>query len=135
MPVLVRINGTPGSEPWRTNMMPTGDGSYRLYLHTGMRKTSGTQVGDTVRAEVRFDIQYRGGPLHSMPMWFRGPLRANRKAWAGWQALTPSRKKELLRYLARLKSPDAQRRNLARALEALSGKPVRYMARSWGDPQ
>jgi len=131
MPVLVRINGAPRPEPWRTNMMPLGDGSFRLYLQTTVRRASKTQVGDTVRAEVRFDAKYRNGPQHPIPSWFRRPLRANRKAWAGWQALIPSRKKEILRYLAQLKSPDARERNVARALQALSGQPVRYMARSW----
>jgi Bacteriocin-protection, YdeI or OmpD-Associated/Domain of unknown function (DUF1905) len=133
MPVLVRINGAPRSEPWRTNMMPLGDGTFRLYLQATVRRASATQVGDTVRAEVRFDTAYRGGPQHPMPSWFRRPLRANRKAWAAWQALIPSRKKEILRYLAQLKSPAARKRNVARALRALAGQPVRYMARSWGN--
>jgi hypothetical protein len=132
MPVLVRINGAPRTEPWRTNMMPLGDGTFRLYLQTAVRRASGTQVGDTVRAEVRFDATYRGGPQHPMPAWFRRPLRANRKAWTAWQALIPSRKKEILRYLAQLKSAEARTRNVAQALRALEGQPVRYMARSWG---
>jgi hypothetical protein len=34
MPVLVTINGKP-EKPWRINMMPVGDGSFRLYLHGG----------------------------------------------------------------------------------------------------
>jgi hypothetical protein len=132
MPVLVRINGAPRPQPWRTNMMPLGNGAFRLYLQASVRRASGTQVGDTVQAEVRFDGKYRGGPQHPMPTWFRRALRANRKAWAGWQALIPSRKKEILRYLAPLKSADARKRNVARALRALAGQPVRYMARSWG---
>jgi uncharacterized protein YdeI (YjbR/CyaY-like superfamily) len=48
-----------------------------------------------------------------------------------WEALIPSRKKEILRYFAALKSAEARERNLARALQALSGQPVRFMARSW----
>jgi len=133
MPVLVRINSAPRPQPWRTNMMPLGNGAFRLYLQTAVRQASGTRVGDTVRAEVRFDAKYRGGPQHPMPEWFRRPLRANRKAWTAWQALIPSRKKEILRYLAQLKSADARKRNVTRALRALAGQPVRYMARSWGN--
>ena len=51
-----------------------------------------------------------------------------KKAFA---ALPPSRKKEMVRYLARLKSQAARDRNLARALEVLSGKSGRFMARAW----
>jgi hypothetical protein len=114
MPVLIRINGAPRSQPWRTNMMPVGDGAFLLYLQSTVRQASGTKVGDMVRAEVRFDTAYRNGPQHPMPAWFRRPLRENRKAWATWQALIPSRKKEILR--------------------SLMGQSVRYMARSWGNP-
>jgi hypothetical protein len=50
---------------------------------------------------------------------------------SSWNALIPSRKKEILRYFASLKSPVAKVRNLRRATEALSGKEVRFMARTW----
>lgn len=36
MPVLVRVNGKP-EQPWSINMMPVGDGSFRLYLHGTVR--------------------------------------------------------------------------------------------------
>jgi len=130
MPVLVKINGNP-EQPWRINMMPVGDGSFRLYLHGGVRKASNTGVGDHVRVEVRFDAKYRGGPMHPMPAWFRTALAKNPTAKENWDALIPSRKKEVLRYFASLKSPEARERNLIRALQALSGGATRFMARSW----
>jgi hypothetical protein len=132
LPVLVRINGKPKAE-WRINMMPVGDGSYYLYLHGDVRKASGTKVGDRVKAEVRFDAAYRGGPLHPMPSWFRTALNKNPKAKRAWQALVPSRKKEIIRYFCRLKSPEARVRNAERALHVLSGEKGRFMARSWNE--
>jgi uncharacterized protein YdeI (YjbR/CyaY-like superfamily) len=66
-----------------------------------------------------------------MPSWFRTPLFANPRAKAAWSKLIPSRKKEILRYMSWLKSPEAKARNVTLALQALSGKPVRYMGRSW----
>src|SRR5215470_3689640 len=130
MPVLVRINGKPeNASP--INMMPTGGGSFRLYLNGKVRKASGTGVGDRVEVEVRFDAKYRSGPAHPMPAWFRTALRKNPVEGKNWEALIPSRKKEILRYFAALKSEEARERNLARALGALSGKPERFMARSW----
>jgi Bacteriocin-protection, YdeI or OmpD-Associated/Domain of unknown function (DUF1905) len=132
MPVLVRINGKPES-PWRINMMPVGDGSFYLYLHGDVRKASGTVVGDRVSAEVEFDGTYRGGPQHPMPAWFAGALAETPQALRSWKALTPSRKKEVLRYFSRLKSPAARKRNLERILHALSGKPGRMMGRAWKD--
>ena len=130
MPVLFRINGKP-QEASPINMMPIGDGRFRLYLNGKIRKASGTGVGDRVEVEVRFDAKYKSGPAHPMPAWFRAALRKNPLARENWEALIPSRKKEILRYFAALKSPEARERNLARALRALSGKPERFMARSW----
>jgi bacteriocin resistance YdeI/OmpD-like protein/uncharacterized protein DUF1905 len=130
MPVLVKINGKP-EQSWRINLMPVGDGSFRLYLHGGVRKATNTGVGDRVRVEVRLDAKYRGGPMHPMPAWFRSALAKNPTAKENWDALIRSRQKEVLRYFAALKSPEAHERNLARALQALSGGPTRFMARSW----
>ena len=48
MPVRIQINGKP-DVPWRINMMPTGDGSFFLYLHAQVRNASGTAVGDVCR--------------------------------------------------------------------------------------
>jgi hypothetical protein len=131
LPVLIRVNGRPET-PWRINMMPVGDGGFYLYLHGDVRKASRTQVGDRVQVEVSFDESYRNGPLHPMPRWFKEALHANPTAVANWDALIPSRKKEVLRYFAALKSPEARARNLEKALHVLSGKKGRFMARSWG---
>jgi hypothetical protein len=130
LPVLVRINGKP-ADAWRINMMPAGDGSFYLYLHGDVRKASNTKVGDRVVAEVAFDAAYRNGPMHPMPPWFEVALANNPKAIANWDALIPSRKKEILRYFSWLKSEAARARNLERALHVLSGRKGRFMARAW----
>lgn len=132
MPVLVQINGKP-DDPWPINMMPVGNGSFRLYLHETVRKASNTGVGDRVEVEVRFDAKYKSGPAHPMPAWFRDALKKNPIAKKNWEALIPSRKKEILRYFASLKSAEARERNLARSMRVLCGKPERFMARSWND--
>lgn len=130
MPVLVRVNGQP-NPPWRINIMPVGDGSFYLHLHGDVRSASRTKVGDEVEVEIAFDQEYHGGPLHPMPPAFAEELLRNGAAHGGWESLPPSRKKEVLRYLAGLKSPEAQRRNIERALHVLAGGKGRFMARSW----
>ncbi len=130
LPVLVRLNGKP-AEAWRINMMPAGDGSFYLYLHGDVRKASHTKVGDRVLAEVAFDAKYTNGPMHPMPPWFEAALGNHPKAMANWDALIPSRKKEILRYFSWLKSEAARARNLERALHVLSGRKGRFMARAW----
>lgn len=130
LPVAVRLNGKP-SRAWRINMMPVGNGSFYLYLHSAIRKASGAKAGDRVRVEIEFNSAYRGGPQHPMPRRFKEAIETRTQAGQNWAALIPSRKKEILRYFAGLKSEEARERNLLRALHVLSGKPGRFMGREW----
>ena len=129
MPVLVQINGKP-DEAWPINLMPVGDGSFRLYLHESVRKASKTRVADRVEVEICFNAKYRSGP-QPLPAWFRAELAKNPVAKKNWEALPPSRKKEIVRYLSALKSAEARKRNLTRTLNALSGPSTRFLGRSW----
>ncbi|HEX5100103.1 MAG TPA: YdeI/OmpD-associated family protein [Polyangiaceae bacterium] len=121
MPVLVTINGQP-SPPARVNLMPAGDGTFYLYLNGPIRAASATAVGDSVTASVSFDASYRGGPTHPMPASLRRALALRPKAKQAWTALPPSRQKEILRYLAGLKSDAARERNVTKVVASL-GKP------------
>ena len=132
MPVRIQINGKP-DVPWRINMMPVGDGSFFLYLQGQVRKASGTGVGDVVGVTIAFDGDYRGGPLDPMPRWLGDALRRNSAAKKGWDKLPASRQKEIIRYLVRLKSSEAQQRNTQRALHVLAGGQARFMGRAWKD--
>jgi hypothetical protein len=129
LPVLLRVNGEP-AKPWRINMMPAGDGNFYLYLHATVRDASRTAVGDGVAVELAFDSEYRGGP-ETMPPRFHAALARSAKARKSWAMLPPSRKKEIVRYLTRLKSPEALERNLSRTMLVLSGEAGRFVGRSW----
>jgi hypothetical protein len=132
LPVLLKVNNKP-EDWWRINMMPVGDGDFYLYLHGDVRKASGTGVGDTVEIALRFDHDYRNGPMHEMPDFLARALADDAASETNWQLLAPSRQKEVLRYFAQLKSDEAKQRNLLRLMEALSGKPVQFMGRPWRD--
>ena len=129
MPVRFKINGV--NKLWRVNLMPIGDGTFRLYLNGEIRKEADIGVGDMVRMGVWFDDEYRGGPRHPMPPRLRAELVRNRVAKERWDSLTPSLQKEMLRYFARLKSPEARQNNLERAVHVLSGNRGRFLGREW----
>lgn len=132
LPVIIQINHQP-QPPWHINMMPVGNGDFYLYLHGDVREASQTKVGDKVEVSIVFDDQYENGPQHEMPSWFTAALEKNNTAQKNWQALIPSRKKEILRYFSWLKSDEAIERNIQKAIFVLSGKSGRFMARSWKD--
>lgn len=130
MPVLIQVNGKP-DPAWRINMMPAGDGSFYLYLDGQVRNASSTQVGDRVELSVTFDADYRTGPQHAMPPILAARLESGPVAHTRWETLSPSQQKEVLRYLASLKSEDAKLLNIERAMCVLAGAKERFMARDW----
>lgn len=130
MPVLVQVNAKP-DPAWQVNMMPAGDGSFYLYLDGVIRRASGTDVGDMVTVSIAFNDAYRGGPQHDMLPEFASRLDGNPLAKSRWDGLPPSLKKEVVRYLADLKSDAARRRNVERAIRVLGGAKERFLARDW----
>jgi uncharacterized protein YdeI (YjbR/CyaY-like superfamily) len=70
-----------------------------------------------------------------MPAGLAEAMVSDTAVRAGWDGLTPSRQKEILRYLANLKSPEAQQRNLEKVLHVLAGGEARYIARSWNSAE
>lgn len=60
-------------------------------------------------------------------------LGRDAEARKNWDRLTPSRQKELLRYLAGLQSDAARSRNIARAMAVLHGARRRFLGRAWKD--
>lgn len=132
LPVLVQVNSKP-EPPWRINMMPAGDGSFYLYLSGEVLKASNTKVGSVVDVKLQFDADYKPGPVHPMPTWFSEALTQNQLAQQGWDELIPSLQKEILRYMTRLKSIEAQSRNTQLAIHVLAGGKGRFLARSWNE--
>jgi hypothetical protein len=132
IPVLVKVNGMPESY-WRINMVPRGDGDFYLYLHNTVRVASATGVGDIVDVEILFDQDYKNGPQHEMPGELSVHLANRDTARKSWDNLSPSRQKEVLRYLANIKSDEAKRRNIDKTIQALSGESIHFMGRDWQD--
>jgi len=130
MPVLIQVDGRP-DPAWAVNMMPVGDGRFYLYLDGTIRKAAGTGIGDIVEVSIAFDHAYRSGPQHDMLPAFAARLAQDRQAGARWESLSPSLKKEILRYLANLKSDGARQRNIERAIRVLGGAKERFLAREW----
>jgi hypothetical protein len=132
LPVLVHINEGPAM-PWRTNLIPAGDGSFRLYLHGAMRAAANVEVGDEVRIGLEVDNAYYSNPANPMPPWFQAALNADPEINENWLKLPPSQRKEFVRYLGALKSDEARERNLHKALSVLRGAPGRFLGRDWVD--
>jgi hypothetical protein len=94
-------------------------GKWRLYLNTPMRKAAGKDVGDKVSITIAFDPEER---IIKMPVKLKRALKKNKEAGAVFDSLPASRRKEIIRYIANLKTEESIQRNVERAISFLSGK-------------
>lgn len=114
LPVRATVQG----KPFKANVMRYL-GAWRLYLNGITRKAAGVGPGDRVNVTLRHDPAPR---REKMPKAFAAALARDPKARAAFQALAPSRRKELLRYLNNLKLEESVKRNLAKMLRYLKGQ-------------
>lgn len=94
-------------------------GAWRLYINGIMLKDSGLKVGDTARVEIEFDPRPRDVPV---PKEFAAELKKDDQAKAAFKELSPSRQKEILRYLGSLKTTGSLEKNIGRVLKHLKGE-------------
>lgn len=101
---------------FRTTLVPLRSSPTRLYLDTWMRMAAGVVVGNRVRITLRPDRASRELP---MPRPLRDALHENPDAKAAWDALAPSRRREILSYLNSLKSTASIERNVRNVVATL----------------
>ncbi len=94
-------------------------GAWRLYLNTPMRKSTNTDVGDTVKIEITFDPAERTEPVHPK---LQKALNSDKAAKNIFDALPPSRRKEIVRYINFLKTEESVDRNVENTILFLHGK-------------
>lgn len=107
---------------FRTTLVPLRSSATRLYLDTWMRETAGVEVGDAVRVTLKPD---RGSRELPMPAALREALEGDAQAMTAWEALAPSRRREILTYLNFLKTPDALKRNVQKTVAELLKKDLK----------
>jgi hypothetical protein len=113
---LKTIGRLAAGEWFRTTLVPLQSEPTRLYLDTWMREAAGVGVGDLVHVSLRLDLESREIPI---PGPLLAALEENAKARAAWDALAPSRRREILTYLNFLKTPEALERNVRKTISNL----------------
>lgn len=94
------------------------DGSWRLYINTSMLKNSPQHIGEIVDITINYDPESRE---IIPPESFIKALNDNQVAKSIFNKLSNSRKKEIIRYLANLKSEESLHKNIKRAINFLHG--------------
>ncbi len=94
-------------------------GEWRLYINTIMLDNSPKRIGENIKITIAFDPKDRSIEMHPL---LKKALAENEKANAIFEKLTPSRKKEIIRYISHLKTEEKIKENVSRAINFLLGK-------------
>lgn len=101
-------------------------GEWRLYINITMLKNSPKRIGEVIEITVEFDPLSRN---ITPPMDFINALNKNAEAKKIFDSLSPSLRNEIVRYLANLKTEEALRKNITKAINFLLGKE-RFVGRT-----
>lgn len=113
IPVTIKIDG----HSFKQTLIKYA-GHWRLYLNTPMRKAAGKEVGDMATFEIDFDPEPR--EIFAHPKLVEA-LNKNRKAKEAFDLLAPYLQKEIIRYIANLKTEESINRNVIKAIQFLLG--------------
>jgi len=114
----IPIKGTINGNAYRQTLVRYSN-EWRLYINTVMLKNSPKRIGEKIEITVSFDTDKRE---IEMPAGFAKALKANKEAQLNFEKLTASRKQEIVRYLANLKTKESLERNIIKAIGFLTGK-------------
>lgn len=114
----IPVRGTINGRPYQQTLVKYS-GEWRLYVNLKMLKDSPRRIGEEVDVKVEFDPSDRTIVPH--PKFLKG-LAGNAEANRVFEALSPSKQKEIIRYIANLKTEASVDRNVTRAINFLLGK-------------
>jgi len=93
-------------------------GDWRLYINTTMLKDSPKRIGEIIEVTIQHDPEDRTIQPHPA---FTKALSENKEAKKVFDGLPASRKKEIVRYISALKTPESVSKNIQRAIGFLTG--------------
>lgn len=114
----IPVRGTINDVPFKQTLVKYR-GAWRLYVNTVMLKDSPKRIGEEVRISLTHDAVERTVSMHPK---LHAVLQKNKPAQKVFNRLTPSLQKEIMRYIANLKTETAIEHNVTRAIRFLLGK-------------
>ncbi|MBP7966976.1 GNAT family N-acetyltransferase [Candidatus Woesebacteria bacterium] len=114
----IPICGFINSLPYKQTLVKF-QGEWRLYINTKMLKNSPQRIGEQINLSVTYDTTPRIIAMHPM---LEDALIANSEAKKIFNSLSPSHQKEIVRYIANLKSEEKVNLNVQKAIGYLLGK-------------
>jgi hypothetical protein len=114
----IPIHGTINGQQYKQTLVKY-KGDWRLYINTFMLKNSPKRIGEMIEISLEFDPSDRSVKPHPK---LTTAFKKNPSAKKMFDKLSPSRQKEIIRYISFLKTEESIERNVKRTIAFLSGK-------------
>lgn len=114
----IPINGTIETHAFQQTLVPVKNSNYRLFVNGQMLEGSGMKLGKTARFVIEQDFSTQPRKDSSITPAFKRKLVAA-GVFEAFKKLTPSRQKEILRYLHYLKTEPSKERNMKKVIAQL----------------
>jgi hypothetical protein len=123
----IPVKGKIGNYFFQQTLCPVKNGGYRLYVNGPMLKGAAVKVGQTANFAIEQDTLERN---KNVPMGKEFKKKLEEHALlAMFQHLSPSRQKEINRYLNNLKTEEALKKNINKMINVLMGKETSPLLR------
>ena len=111
----VPVKGTINGYPFRSSLMPMG-GCHMMPVNKALCERSGTKPGDIVDVVMERDVEER---IVEAPPELAKELKRSKKAWARWESLAFTHKKEMASSISGAKQEETRKRRLAKVMQVL----------------
>ena len=105
----VAVSGTVEGMSFQSTLAPRGDGLHRLFVHSRIFKARGVDSGDLVEVELEYDPE----PEAAVPPELADALAGAPESEENFHALTPARRREVIRYVESAKRDETRARRVA----------------------
>jgi hypothetical protein len=113
----IPVKGTIEDHPFQQTLCPIKDSNHRLYVNMLMLKGSYKKVGDSAAFAIGQD-DHPKTTSPPMPKEFKKRLMSD-QLMEQYKSLTPSRQKEILKYMSFLKTEESRRRTIEKVIGQL----------------
>lgn len=112
----VPVAGTLNGAPFRSSLMPEGDGTHSMVVSKDLQAGAKARAGDRVTVAIHVDTAER---IVTVPAELQQALGADAKAAAVFAELAYSHKKEYADWIGGAKRPETKAARVAKTIELL----------------
>ena len=113
----IRVTGMVGGEGFRSNLAPRGGGMHRLFVHSGIWRKLGVDMGDVVDVGIERDDEEWEIPV---PADLAEAMPAGSEASEAFRALTVPNRKRFVDRIEESKTPATRKRRIDQGIQLLA---------------